>query len=253
MDKEFEMSFQIKGKTALVTGANRGIGEQIVEAFIKQGAAKVYAAVRKPESARQLVEVHGGKVEVIQIDLENPQSILNAARTAMDVDIVVNNAGVLRSASPLDAHAIDEFKFELEINTFGLIRMAQAFAPVLKANGGGALVQLNSVASMKAFAGISTYCASKAASYSITQSLRDMLKEQGTLVVSVHPGPIATDMAIDAGLDEMAEPASIVGDAIIQALENGQFHAFPDTMAKRIGGMYQSFAENIVEADLMEE
>jgi NAD(P)-dependent dehydrogenase (short-subunit alcohol dehydrogenase family) len=247
------MGIEIKGKVALVTGANRGIGLEIVEAFIRNGASKVYAAVRNPASAQQLVEAHGGKVEVLQVDLEYPHTVKAAADMAADVEIVVNNAGVLRSATPLESHAIDEFKFELEINTFGLMRMAQAFSPVLKKNGGGALVQLNSVASMKSFSGFSTYCASKAASYSITQSLRDVLKEQGTTVISVHPGPIATEMATSAGLDEIAEPATLVADAIILALKEEQFHVFPDTMAQQIGSVYQSFAENIVEADLMAE
>ncbi len=247
------MKYQIQGKTALVTGANRGIGLEIVEALIRKGAVKVYAAVRNSASAQGLLEVHGGKVEVIQLDLEHPDTILAAAKSAHDVEIVVNNAGVLRSASPLDAHAIDEFKFELEINTFGLVRMAQAFAPVLAGNGGGVFVQLNSLASMKSFAGFATYCASKAAAYSITQALRDVLKEQGTHVVSVHPGPIATEMATSAGLEEMAEPASLVADSIIEAIENETFHAFPGSMAQQIGTAYQSFAESIVEADLMGE
>jgi NAD(P)-dependent dehydrogenase (short-subunit alcohol dehydrogenase family) len=247
------MGIEIKGKVALVTGANRGIGLEIVEGFLRNGATKVYAAVRKPSAARDLVEAHGGKVEAIQIDLEHPQTIIDAAKLAADVEIVVNNAGVLRSATPLDAHAIDEFRFELEINTFGLMRMAQSFAPVLKKNGGGAFVQLNSVASMKSFSGFSTYCASKAASYSITQALRELLIEQGTTVISVHPGPIATDMATRAGLDEIAEPASLVADSIVQALKSDQFHAFPDTMARQIGAVYQPFAENIIEADLMAE
>jgi NAD(P)-dependent dehydrogenase (short-subunit alcohol dehydrogenase family) len=247
------MGYSIKGRVALVTGANRGIGKEIVDAFIQQGAARIYAAVRSPASALHLTEVYGDRLEVINVDLAQPERIVAAAHAAGDVEVVVNNAGVLHAASPLDANAIDEFKDELEINTFGLIRMAQAFAPVLKANGGGAFVQLNSVASMKSFAGFSTYCASKAASYSITQALRDVLREQGTLVVSVHPGPIATDMAANAGLDEIAEPPSLVADAIVQALEEEQFHAFPDTMAQQIGSVYEPFARNIVEADLMAE
>ncbi|MBT8046006.1 MAG: SDR family oxidoreductase [Pontiella sp.] len=247
------MKYDIKGKTALVTGANRGIGLEVLEALLRKEAAKVYAAVRNPASAEGLVEVHGGKVEVIQFDLEHPDTILAAAKAAPDVEIVVNNAGVLRTAAPLDKHAIDEFKFELEINTFGLIRMAQAFAPVLAGNGGGAFVQLNSLASMKSFAGFATYCASKAAAYSMTQALRDVLKEQGTHVVSVHPGPIDTQMAASAGLDDMAEPASLVADSIIEALENRTFHAFPGSMAQQIGAAYQSFAESVVEADLMGE
>ena len=115
----------------------------------------------------------------------------------------------------------------MDMNVSGLVRIAQAFAPVLKKNGGGALIQLNSLASIKCFAPFATYSASKAAAYSITQALRDILKEQGTTVVSVHPGPIATDMADTAGIGEIAEPPSIVADSILEALDKGEFHAFP--------------------------
>jgi short-subunit dehydrogenase len=125
--------------------------------------------------------------------------------------------------------------------------MAQAFAPVLKANGGGVFAQINSVASMKSFSNSATYCASKAAAYSITQALRELLSEQGTFVLSVHPGPIATDMSDAAGLTETAEPPALVADGMIEALKAGDFHVFPDSMAKQIGGAYKSFAENVVE------
>jgi short-subunit dehydrogenase len=123
---------------------------------------------------------------------------------------------------------------------------------VLKANGDGVLVQLNSVASMKNFTGLTTYSASKAAAYSITQGLRDVLKEQGTQVVSVHPGPIATDMGSEAGLDDIAEPPALVGEAIVAAIEAGDFHVYTDSMAKMIGGAYASYADSIVNVDLME-
>lgn len=246
------MGFDIQGKTALVTGANRGIGKAIVESFINSGAAKVYAAVRSPESAKPLVDQFGSKVVPIKLDLSDAQTILDAAKKATDVHIVVNNAGILKTASPLDEHAIQSMLAEIDVNVFGLLRVAQAFAGTLKANGGGAFVQLNSVASLKNFPDFATYCASKAASYSLTQALRDKLGEQGTAVLSVHPGPIATDMANDAGLQDIADSPSMVGDGIVAALKAGDFHLFPDTMAKQIGGAYQSFAESIVEANLME-
>ena len=140
----------------------------------------------------------------------------------------------------------------MEVNVYGLMRMAQAFAPILKENGGGALVQMNSVASMKNFSNLATYSASKAASYSIAQALRDVLSAQGTQVVSVHPGPIATDMGNDAGFGDIAEPAEKVAQGIITALAENEFHSFPDTMAKQIGAVYQDFAINIIEANLME-
>ena len=242
----------IKDKIALVTGSNRGIGKAIVESFLNNGAAKVYAAVRTLESATPLVEAYGDRVVPIQFDLGKPDTIKIAAKKASDVQVVVNNAGVLRTASPLADDAIDALNFEMEINVFGLIRMAQAFAPILNTNGGGAFIQLNSVASMKSFSDFSTYCASKAAAYSITQALRELLEQQGTAVLSVHPGPIATDMAANAGLGEIAESASLVGDGIVAALKSGDFHLFPDPMAKMVGDAYRSFAENIVEANLME-
>lgn len=246
------MTFDVNNKTVLVTGANRGIGKAILEEALNRGAAKVYAAVRSVDSAGQLVAEHGDRVVPIHFDLEDAESITAAAKRASDVDLVVNNAGVLKSAGALDEHAIESLQYEMNVNVYGLICVAQAFAPVLKANGGGALVQLNSVVSVKTFADVATYSASKAASYSITQGLRESLRAQHTEVVSVHPGPIQTDMAAAAGLEEIAEPPSLVANAIFDALASGRFHVWPDSMAKQIGGAYQSFAENIVEADLQE-
>ncbi len=246
------MSFDIKDNVALVTGANRGIGKAIVDSLIEHGAKKVYAAVRNVDSAKPLVEKYGDKVVPIEMDLGKPDTITAASQKATDVELVVNNAGVLKPASPLAENAIESLLYEIDINVSGLLRVAQAFAPILKANGGGALVQLNSVASMKNFADFSTYSASKAAAYSITQGLKEKLEEQGTQVVSVHPGPIDTDMAHNAGMGEMAEPPSLVADSIIAALKADEFHAFPDSMAKQIWGQYESYAKNIVEVNLME-
>ena len=243
------MSFSIQDKVALVTGANRGIGKSIVETLLKNGAKKVYAAVRNPGSAADLVRASGGRVVAVELDLARPATIAAAAKTAKDVQLVVNNAGVLKTAGPLDAGAIDALQFEIDVNVYGLIRVAQAFAPVLAANGGGAFVQLNSVVSLKCFADFATYSASKAAAYSITQGLRDKLKPQGTLVVSVHPGPIATDMADAAGLGAVAEPASLVADGIVAALAAGEFHVFPDSMARKFWSAYQGFARAVVEAE----
>jgi NAD(P)-dependent dehydrogenase (short-subunit alcohol dehydrogenase family) len=246
------MAFDVQDKIALVTGSNRGIGLAIVSALLEHGAAKVYAAVRNPDSIAGLAAEAGERLVPLQLDLTRPDTITAAAQTAQDVQLVVNNAGVLRTAKPLDPQAVAELQFEMEVNVYGLIRMAQAFAPILAANGGGAFVQLNSVASLRNFADFSTYCASKAAAYSITQALRDTLSQQGTLVVSVHPGPIATDMAHDAGLDEMAEPPSVVADALIAGLAAGNFHVFPDTMAKDFWKAYQAFGVNVVERVMSE-
>jgi len=240
------MSIEIQGSRALVTGANRGIGRSIVEALLGAGAARVYAAVRRPDSAKPLVDKHGERVVPVELDLTRPQTITAAAERADDVNIVVNNGGVLKTAAPLSPGAIDALRVEIDVNVAGLVRVAQAFAPVLQANGGGAFVQLNSVASLRTFASFTTYCASKAASYSITQGLREVLAERGTLVVSVHPGPIDTDMASKAGMEE-TDPPSVVADAILDALRDGTFHVFPDRMAREIWEAYQGFAKAMIE------
>ncbi len=236
------MSLEVQEQVALVTGANRGIGKTITESLLRHGASKVYAAVRTPASADALVASYPEKVLPVPFDLTQPASINAAAETASDVTLVINNAGVLRTANILSPDAIEALQFEMAANLHGLIFLAQAFAPVLKANGGGALVQLNSVVSMKCFPQFGTYCASKAAAYSVTQALRAELSEQGTAVLSVHPGPIATDMGDAAGLTEIAEPPELVAEAIVAALKAGQFHVFPDTMAKQIGAAYEGFA-----------
>ena len=195
---------EIQGKTILVTGANRGIGKAISETLLDEGASKLYAAVRDPKSAAPLVEKYGDRVVPLAFDLTDPASITAAAEQAGDTEIVINNAGVLRNSTALADDTLDSLEFEMNANVYGFLRTARAFAPVLAANGGGALVQLNSVVSMKSFPEFTTYCASKAAAYSITQALKFQLEGQGTRVLSVHPGPIATDMGNQAGFAEVA-------------------------------------------------
>ena len=240
------MTYDISNKNTLVTGANRGIGKAIVESFLEHGASKVYAGVRTLGKAEALVAEFGEKVVPVEIDYDKPASIKAAAKTADDVQVVVSNAGVLIGAGVMNEDVIEQFQTELNINVYGLIRMAQAFAPVLKRNGGGAFVQINSIASLSSFPR-ATYPASKAASYSFTQAIRHVFEEQGTAVLSVHPGPIATDMAAASGLED-TDPPHVVSEGIVEALREGNFHLFPDRMAKDFEKAYHNFAEGIIEA-----
>lgn len=246
------MAIDPQGKTVLITGANRGIGLAYAEAFLSAGVAKLYATARTPGSIQPLIDKFGDKVVALPLDLADEASVNAAAQAASDVDIVVNNGGVLAQG---DAFGDDVFKnldFEIDVNVKGLIRVARAFVAVLKTNGGGALVQLNSVASLRNFAAFTTYAASKAASYSITQGLHDQLAEDGIDVVSVHPGPIETDMGNDAGF-EGAPPPSVVADATIAALKAGEFHVFPDEMAQQIWSGYEGFGRGVVEPAMTAE
>ena len=241
------MSYDIKGKTALITGANRGIGKATVLTFLEHGIGKVYAGVRELAKAGPLVEGHGDKIIPLRIDYTDPDSIRAAAETATDVEIVVSNAGLLNGAPVTADDVFERFEEEIEVNVRGLLRMARAFGPILKANGGGAFVQMNSVASMCSFPDFATYPASKAAAYSFTQALRGIFKEQGTQVLSVHPGPIDTDMAEKAGLADVADPVTVVSEGIVESLKQGDFHLFPDSMAHDMGAVYAEFARKVVE------
>ena len=130
------IKYDIENKTVLVTGANRGIGKIITETFLQKGAKKVYAAVRDPDTVLSLTGQYGKRVEAINIDLERPETIIAASQRAEDVQVVVNNAGVNTRSTPLDMDAVDSLNYEMEINVNGLIRMAQAFSPILKKKWG---------------------------------------------------------------------------------------------------------------------
>ena len=240
------MSYDISNKITLVTGANRGIGKAIVESFLKHGVSKVYAGVRSLDKAKALVAEFGDKVVPIKIDYDAPDTIKTAAEIANDAQVVVSNAGILIGADVMATDLIENFEKELKINVYGLIHMAQAFAPVLKKNGGGAFVQLNSIASLSSFPRAS-YPASKAAAYSFTQAIRPIFKDQGTATLSVHPGPILTDMAISSGFAEDSELPSVVSEGIIASLKAGKFHLFPDKMARDYEKAYRQFAEEIID------
>ena len=244
--------YDIRDKVAVITGANRGIGRMIAEVFLREGVAKIYAAVRDVCSVEPLINQHGNRVIPVHLDLAKRETISALAGNVPDVQIVVNNAAVFMARTPLDGDAVEALELAIRINVCGLMHVAQAFAPVLKRNGGGAFVQINSVASLKCSSSFATHSASKAAAYSITQALRELLGQQGTLVLSVHPGLIATDMSDSAGLNRSAEPPLVVAEEIVSGLKSGHFHLFPDSLAKRVGDAYESFAKNVIEADIPE-
>jgi len=201
---------KLDGAAALVTGANRGLGAAIAQALVEAGA-KVYGA------ARDTATITNQDVVPMLLDVTNPRDITSAAGRCRDVSIVVNNAGIGRATASLAPGAVAAARAELETNYFGPMQVAQAFAPVLRDNGGGALVNVLSVLSFIAMPQAATYSASKAAAWSLTNALRMELRQQGTLVVAVHAGFIDTDMA--AGVDAPKISPEAVAAHITAALE----------------------------------
>ena len=182
---------QIEGSIALVTGGNRGLGKAFVQALLDAGAQKVYVGTRK------LIETGDPRLQPIKLDVTSAQDIEAAAQACQDVNILINNAGVESGgygAPSLAISPIDAARQEMETNYLGLLAMSQAFAPILKQNGGGALVNMLSVASWYSYPALGSYCASKAAAWSITNSIRIELRAQGTLVIGVHAGFIDTEL-----------------------------------------------------------
>ncbi len=217
---------KVSGCIALVTGANRGIGKVLVEGLLAAGAAKVYAAARQP----QAIATEGAVP--IKLDITQAADVAEAAARCADVTLVVNNAGVGRLSTLMSAPDLVEARLAMDTNYFGTLAMCRAFAPVLKANGGGALVNVLSVASWYAPAAIGAYAASKAAAGSMTRSIRVELRAQGTLVMAVHPGPTETDMGRQLKVP-MVTPASTVA-AILAALEAGTEDVMPDPRSAQI-------------------
>jgi NAD(P)-dependent dehydrogenase (short-subunit alcohol dehydrogenase family) len=232
------MGYPIKGKTALVTGANRGIGEAIVDALVKAGVGRVYAAARNLKDLDALTARHGARVVALQLDVTNPAQIAAAAVAAPDVQLLVNNAGYAghTGGSFDDKKWLVAGRQEMDVNFFGTFAMSQAFAPVLAKNGGGAIVNIASVASLVNFALLASYSASKAAVHSLTQATRMMLKSQGTQVFGVYPGPIDTRMAEDIPFEKTSPADAAL--AIVAGIEAGTEEIFPDPMSQGMGAAY---------------
>ena len=209
---------KISGSTALVTGANRGMGRHFAQQLLERGAAKVYSTARNPER----VDLEG--VEVLRLDLTDPDSVAAAAAAAGDVTLLVNNAGIATGTNLLGD--LDQIRLEMETHYFGTLSVVRAFAPVLAAGGGGAIVNVLSALSWFSVEGANAYAAAKAAEWSMTNGIRLELAAQGTQVTGVHVGAVDTDLM--AGYDgAMADPADVVR-IVLDGLEADQMEVVVD-------------------------
>lgn len=220
---------EITGTTALVTGANRGLGRALVDTLLDRGVARVYAAARDPRAVRV-----DDRVLAMPVDLTDHESIEKLATAATDVELLINNAGTAAFAPALNADP-DAVAGEFAVNFTGLYAMIRAFAPALRANH-GALVNVLTLLSYAPAPPMAGYCASKAAAHSLTLALRPGLTSAGVSVHGVYPGGIDTDML--AGVDAPKAAPRAVAEAILDGLAAGQETIFPDPTSVQMGQLW---------------
>jgi NAD(P)-dependent dehydrogenase (short-subunit alcohol dehydrogenase family) len=217
---------KIENSVVLVTGANRGIGLAFARDLLARGARKIYAGARDPATVTQ------AGVQPLRLDVTNPDDVAAAAALASDVTLVINNAGTAQPGGFLAPDSEDVTRRLFETNFFAMLRMSKAFAPILKANGGGALLNVLSVASWLNGGELAAYSASKSAAWSLTNSLRHELAAQRTQVLALHMAYVDTDLT--RGLDApKSSPEQIVARAL-DGLESGLDEVLADDLTVHI-------------------
>jgi NAD(P)-dependent dehydrogenase (short-subunit alcohol dehydrogenase family) len=194
--------------------------------LVERGAAKVYGGARNPDA----VTLDG--VIPIRLDITSAGDVTRVADQCRDVTLLVNNAGVSTGTSALADDAVDAARREMETNFFGTLAMSRAFAPILAGNGGGAIVNVLSALSWVSFPATAMYCASKAASWSLTNALRVELAPHGTLVVGIHCGFIDTDMA--AAINAPKTSPEDVAARTLDAVQHGDYEVLADDTSRRV-------------------
>jgi NAD(P)-dependent dehydrogenase (short-subunit alcohol dehydrogenase family) len=221
---------QIRGRTALVTGANRGLGRTFVEALLARGAAKVYAAARTPEPPATARERHGDRVVPIRLDVTVAEDRRAVAESCGDLDLLVSNAGLAPSGRVL-APGEKLFRETFEVNVFGPLALVQELTPTLRERGGGVLF-VNSVTGLVVSRSSPVYGASKAAQRMLALALREQLAADGVVVTTSHPGFIDTDMARD-----VPYPKASPDEVVARSLDGWEAEAtvvFPDRLAELV-------------------
>ncbi|WP_020670458.1 SDR family oxidoreductase [Amycolatopsis nigrescens] len=214
---------RIEGATALVTGANRGLGAAFASTLLARGAKTVYAGGRRPG------EITGPGLVPVELDITDPGQVAAAAEQCQDVDLLVNNAAYGTLSPFIGSSSTDEARREMETNYFGTLNMCRAFAPLL---GGGALVNMLSIVSFFSFPSMGSFCATKSALWSLTNGVRMELRAQGTLVVGVHSGFIDTRLAEGFDVPKHA-PAEVAGQ-VLDAIEAGREEVLADERTRQI-------------------
>jgi len=224
----------LNNKTALVTGANRGIGYALVKALLGRGVKKIYAASR---DTSKLPDFGDERVVPIQLDINDAAQIDKAAEVAGDIDLLINNAGVAAFTSLLTGPR-ELLERDMRTNYFGTLDMVRAFVPVLGNKQDAAIVNVVTIAALVNFPMAGGYSASKAALYSLSQGIRIELASTGISVHTVNPGPIDTDMARDFPADK-ANPEETAENILI-GIEGNEQDIFPDAFGRQLFDVWRN-------------
>jgi short-subunit dehydrogenase len=233
------MSYSIQGKTVLVTGANRGIGEALVQALIAQGAKRIFAAARNIDNLKSLVSQAPQVITPVQLDVTKASDIAEITKLVGELDILINNAGIATGSNFSGEASLRIAVDEMATNYFGPINLTHALLPVLRKSSSAAVINISSIAGISNFPTLGPYSASKAAVHSFTQGLRAELRNANVFVQGVYPGPVDTDMTKDFEMDKAA-PTDVAA-VILAGLQNGVEDVFPDAFSQH---MYQVFTQN---------
>ncbi|MCW0206153.1 MAG: SDR family oxidoreductase [Achromobacter sp.] len=217
---------ELKNAVVFITGANRGLGLAFAREALARGARKVYAAARDPSAVRL------AGVEAVKLDVTRPEEVAAAAARARDATLLINNAGIAATGGFLTPDSADSARLHLETNLIGPLLMAQAFAPALAANGGGALLNVLSIASWINRPLLGVYGMSKSAAWALTNGLRHELRGQGTQVLGLHMGFVDTDLTRGIEAPKTA-PETIVRQAL-DALEAGEEEVLADEATRQV-------------------
>lgn len=217
---------KLNNATVLITGANRGIGLAFAKAVLARGARKVYAGARDPSS----IKLAG--VTPVRLDVNSPADIAHAAELASDTTLVINNAGIAITGSFNTPEAEDVLRRHFETNVLGVLRVAQAFAPALARNGGGGMLNVASVASWISGPLLGNYAVSKAATWSLSNGLRNDLRPQGTQVLTLHMGFVDTELA--HGIDSPKSTPEQIVERALDALEAGAEEVLADEITQQV-------------------
>jgi len=221
---------RIDNAVALVTGANRGIGAALVQALLAHGASKVYAAARREPDLATLHARNDRRIVPVHLDVTDAAQVAWVAVQASDLTILFNNAGVLNFGSVLDAPSA-AFNQNFDVNFFGLLHTTRAFAPTLTKHQ-GAVVNILTLVALASMPSLGVYNASKAAAWSLTQSLRGDFAKRQVKVFGVFPGAVDTDMLKGVEMPKTA-PAD-VASAVLKGVEADEEDIFPDPMAQAL-------------------